>query len=448
MLACGHAADAAASTDEALILLSKGAYDVALVDLEMPGRNGLDLLDAMRASGADVVSILLTGTTNIVAAVDGMKRGAFDYLPKPAEPEALRWTVARSIGVARARRRERALERVVADWASTFDACPDLLLVIDADDHVLQANLAVARRTGTPAGEAAGRRVGEVLPGGLGAAVAGCVRRLQTRGDATPVKYFDPDTGGRLIISVNPIRAADGPSPGVVVVVRDMTELALAEEVQARLYRELLTAQEDERGRIARELHDGIGQEVVSLALGLSAAAEAAPPGEDRDRLEKLRQGAAETLEEIRRMAQGLRPMVLDDLGLVAALERLTDGFTRLHGVRAEVVVAAPPSDRLPREVESAVYRIVQEAMANVAKHARARTADVTLEVADRCVRVSVTDDGDGFAIPDRPRLHAGLGLSDMRERAVMLGGTFRVDSSPGRGTTIDIMIPLREDSP
>jgi signal transduction histidine kinase len=193
-------------------------------------------------------------------------------------------------------------------------------------------------------------------------------------------------------------------------------------------------------------LHDGLGQTVVSLAVGLEAAATAAPTGDTKDHLRKLGVVATEALDEIRRMAQGLRPTLLDDLGLVAALGRLTEGFTRLHGTRAELVVTTPPpGDRLPRGVESAVYRIVQEALTNVAKHAKAQTVDVALEAADRVIRVSVTDDGCGFSPPDNPGARAGLGLIGMRERAVMLGGTFRVDSTPGRGTTIDIRIPFGE---
>ena len=425
---CGHATTTAGGTEEALALLPEGRFDAALVDLDMPGRGGLDFLRAMAATGCDAVPVLLTGTRDVAAAVAGMKHGAFDYLPKPTEPESLRWTVSRAIGVARARRREKALERIVGEWSATFHAAPDLLLVLDAEGRIVRANEGVARRAGTAVADLVGRSVADVFAWGE------ALRTVRT----VPVRVAGATPGEHFLVSVAAL-----PTSGVVAAARDVSELVRAEEAQQRLARQLLTAQDDERGRIARELHDGIGQAVVSLAIGLGALRDGVPAGAAFDRLQKLGACAAETLAEIRRLAHGLRPSVLDDLGLVAALGRLAESFSALHGIRAELVVTSA-TGRVPRAVESAVYRIVQEALANVAKHAGAATVDVTLEVTASHLQACVTDDGNGFAT--NPRCD-GVGLSHMRERAVMLGGTFRIDSSPGRGTTVDVGIPLAEAS-
>jgi signal transduction histidine kinase len=134
---------------------------------------------------------------------------------------------------------------------------------------------------------------------------------------------------------------------------------------------------------------------------------------------------------------------VLDDHGLPAALARLADTFTRTHGVRTQLVTTAAETVRFHPAAELALYRIVQEALANVAKHAAARTTDVLLDVTDGVAHVAVIDDGAGFIPADDPA--DGIGLSGMRERAVMLGGSFRVASVPGRGTTVDARIPVAE---
>jgi signal transduction histidine kinase len=444
----GYAVDVASGTDEALDLLAVCQYDVALVDLEMPGRNGLDLLEAIAGSELAVVPILLTGMTDVQSAVSGMKQGAFDYLLKPAKPEVLRWTVARAVSVARTRCRERVLERGMAEWASTFDACPDLVLILDAAGRVLRANQAATCRVDGCSGGFVGRPVDELFTEGFGVAIAKSWIEHQIRGVVPATRVFDMIRGVYYLVTVNPICLPVGAAAGVIVVARDVSELVREKELRGRLYQQLLTAQEDERGRIARELHDGIGQSLVSLIVGLSTLTEAPSTSDLRDRLLRLGQVASETLDETRRMSQGLRPMVLDDLGLPAALARLTEGFTQLHGIRAELLLPNITDSRLPNEIESTVYRIVQEALANVAKHARARTVDVVLEVADQSVQVLVTDDGAGFDPCDPLGRQSGFGLSGMRERVVMLDGVFRLDSGTGRGTTIDIRIPIPEGVP
>lgn len=440
----GHTVDSASGTDRALERLAAEEYDVVLVDLDMPGRNGLVLLSEMRAVNCSAVPVLFTGTSQIAAAVEGMKRGAFDYIAKPPDLNALRWTVARAVDVAHSRRRERTLERVAAEWASTFDACPDLIMVLDDEGSVLRANEAVAQRVGASATELVGRRAGELFVDGLGSAIIDALKCLTTGRTAPTAKVFDAALDGYFLLSVVRIRSASG----VIVVARDVTELVRAEEVRGRLLRQLLTAQEDERGRIARELHDGVGQALVSLAYGLSATVDASIGAATRDRLDRLGRLASETLEEIRQMAQSLRPRLLDDLGLVAALSRLTELFTQVHGVRAELVVPSVPVARLTKDIESALYRIAQEALANVAKHANARTVDVVLEVSDRSAHLTVSDDGTGFVPTHRTKPGSGFGLSDIRERAVLCGGQARIESVPGRGTTIDVRIPTVEGPP
>ncbi len=432
----GHSVDSAAGVGEALDKLRGEDFEVVLVDLVMPDRTGLHLLEAIRKAEMPVLPILLSGTADVSMAVAGMKSGAFDFLHKPVEPDVLVFAVRRALDVAHARRRERSLERVVAEWETTFDAAPDLLLVLGPDGHVLRANAATAQHAGVEHSRLVGRTCTDVFPGALGDAI-----RAHWRDEAVlGVVVSDPVRDAHYLLSIVPIR----PEPSaraVVVVVRDVTGLAKVQDDRKRLLRQLLSAHEDERRRLACDLHDGVGQALVTLSVGLACLSGAEHAGPVAESARRLHQVAVESLDEIRRLAHGLRPASLDDHGLTAALRRLTEVFSRVHGIQAALLVPDESADRFPPEVESTVYRIVQEALSNVAKHARARTVDVLLELSPSHVWASVTDDGVGIE-PGRP---PGFGLKGMQERAELLGGALRVESTVGRGTVVVALIPRSE---
>jgi two-component system NarL family sensor kinase len=202
--------------------------------------------------------------------------------------------------------------------------------------------------------------------------------------------------------------------------------------------------QEHEGRRLAGEIHDGISQRIVSLFFHLSAAADAIPDEPDvaAQQVARAQDLAAAALDETRSAIAGLRPPVLDDLGLAASLESLGRSFPQL-----DVQVEAA-SCRIAEHMETAVYRTAQEALQNVVKHAQARTVRVHLSVQDSRVLLEVCDDGQGLAaaVLGKARDSAGptgFGLSGMRERAELLGGKLQLSSSPGRGTTVRLVLPL-----
>ncbi len=215
------------------------------------------------------------------------------------------------------------------------------------------------------------------------------------------------------------------------------------EAARGELIEKLLTAQEDERRRIARELHDEAGQALTALILSLEMAERAASP-EDAPRLERLRGIAEHTLAELRTLIYELRPTILDDLGLGAAIRWLVKEVVEPTGLKVDLLL--PGLDhRLPHQVETAVFRITQEAFNNMLKHAQASRASITVEVNTRAVSVTVTDNGKGFdpsnLAPNSPG--SGLGLMGMRERAELLGGTLEIASSASHGTQIRGVLPL-----
>jgi signal transduction histidine kinase len=215
---------------------------------------------------------------------------------------------------------------------------------------------------------------------------------------------------------------------------------------RTELLRRLVSAQEDERRRLSRELHDGLGQELTALTLGLKALEQAAPEGTpDHARLLDVHEVVGRISREAHDLAVELRPTALDDLGLGAALAAYVARWAERTGVAAAFEPIGLEEDRLPPEVESAVYRVVQEALNNVAKHARARRVTVMAAREGGELIVLVEDDGRGFD-PQRVGAASGrrsLGLLGMRERVALVGGTLVTESGEGEGTTVQARIPL-----
>jgi signal transduction histidine kinase len=211
----------------------------------------------------------------------------------------------------------------------------------------------------------------------------------------------------------------------------------LREAGRRETLRRVVDAQEHERRRIARELHDETGQALTSVLLGLRLIEEVSP--DVRAAVSELRETITAAIQELRSLAVELRPKALDDFGLGAAIERLADTYSRRTGIAVDVHVAGL-DERLPGDIETALYRIVQESLTNVAKHAGAAAASVTIHRRRHTVTTVVEDDGGGF---DPTVISDGLGLTSMRERAELVSGTVRVESRPGGGTTIAVEVPL-----
>ena len=221
---------------------------------------------------------------------------------------------------------------------------------------------------------------------------------------------------------------------------RAAVALELSERVAKDALRRVIAGQELERERLARELHDETGQALTSILLGLKAIEEADDDAERRRSVLALREQIVSTLHDVRRLAIELRPKALDDFGLVPALERLAETVAEQAHVTVHVEASLGDA-RLSAEVETALYRIVQEALTNVVKHATAQTISVVLTRQGDRIVLLVEDDGHGF---DPLAAHEGLGLLGMRERIALVDGRLQVESGAERGTTIAIEVPAR----
>jgi PAS domain S-box-containing protein len=251
-------------------------------------------------------------------------------------------------------------------------------------------------------------------------------------GDGTPVP---------IAVTFAPLQL-DGNADvkGVIGVFEDATERKQQEELRTRLVEQVMTAQEEERGRIARELHDETGQSLTALLVGLRTIEESGTLAAAAELARRLREIVAQTLDEVGRLSQGLRPSSLQDVGLAAVVTRQMQELAQLHGIAVDLRIDGLDAAPLPPLLQTTVYRVLQEALTNVVRHARARSVSVRLVRHEAIVELRVQDDGIGFKLRDGGR----LGLRGMRERAILLGGSVRVESQPGEGTTIIAVFPVR----
>jgi PAS domain S-box-containing protein len=301
--------------------------------------------------------------------------------------------------------------------------------------------------------------------------------RALTDGRAEYERYMVRKDGSRFWARwvTTPMRDAQGHLRGFAKVLRDETERKqaqeerervaalerrlLADQVQTKaeeldrtkeelraLAADLLTAQEEERRRIARELHDDLQQRLALLEVSVSRLRQDLPkdPAQMRAELNRLERELSAVSHEIRRLSHRLHPAILDDLGLRIALIRLAEDF-QLNGAQPVRVEAEDVPDGIPPFVSTALYRIAQEALRNVAKHASAAAVTLTLSGTPDGLRLAIQDTGPGFT-PSDVRFRGGLGLISMHERANLVGGTLYLTSSPGQGTTVEVHVPLQKE--
>jgi signal transduction histidine kinase len=227
--------------------------------------------------------------------------------------------------------------------------------------------------------------------------------------------------------------------------VRLMEDLATREDQVRQLSERIWQVEEEERRRISRELHDEAGQSMLFIRLQLEMLEAACGEGEIPDRLREIRDVTEKTIVEIRRVIAALSPAVLEQLGLSAALRQLTSRFRRLHPARIRLHIS-PKINRLPRQHEVMMYRLVQECYNNIAKHSSASAVNISLTSSDNYLELRVEDDGVGFQVEEAFEKRHSFGLPGMRERVALLGGRFVVASAPNQGTKITIQLPLERD--
>ena len=384
------------------------------------------------------------------------------------------WLIASAAGgtvagfVALWRLRREAHARQLADRESRrserhfrgmLDSAMDAIVTVDDNQRVVLFNHAAETMFGWPSDEVIGAPLARFIPARYRDAHAVQVERF---GDA---RTAPRRMGGSLRIVTGlrrngeefPIDASissqieESGKRFYTVILRDITARLAAEEALRRSKDELQTlgaaahmTREQEKSRIARELHDELGQLLTMLQMDVAWCKQTLPYGNEAfearlDRMEKLLKS---TIAATRRIAADLRPLMLDDLGLVPSLEWLVENFSQRTGIACALSIGERDLE-LPTAHASAIFRIVQESRTNIAKHAQATHADIALERDGDELVVRVEDDGVGFS-PAAPRKPSSFGLFGLRERASLLGGDAAITSAPGAGTTVEVRLPIK----
>jgi PAS domain S-box-containing protein len=339
------------------------------------------------------------------------------------------------------------LEGAVHAYRVLIESMNEGALTITTDQMILYANQCFARMVKCPLEQVIGSSFRRFLSVADRATLRSLLKRAGKSGSKIQVLLHASD-GSKMPgqISIRPLAKNGFTHAPVGMVVTDMTEARHNEEMLRALTHRVVQVQEAERGRVALELHDNITQNLCAVLPRWQALVNKLPAQEKASRGEvmKLSELLGQTVEEVQRIARNLRSSVLDELGLIPALRATCTEFADRTGVSLKLA-CKPLTARLPAEGELALYRILQNALENVEKHARAR--HVTVRLRQRAfVQLTINDDGIGFD-PDyhaaRRKGKGGLGLLSMRERATYVGGDFKIKSVRGAGTKIEVLIPL-----
>ena len=347
-------------------------------------------------------------------------------------------------------RAEQEQARLAQRLSGLLDSAMDAIITVDEGQQILLYNRAAEKTFGWAAMQVMGRSLDMLIPQRYRPTHLSHIRRFATTGvtsrrmgDGTVV-YGLRSNGEEFPMdaSISQLDTAEGKL--FTVILRDVTERVRAHEELAAFATQANADREQEKSRVARELHDELAQSLTALKMDTIFV---------RDRLRQDPQGAARKLDEMlamldasvaatRRIAADLRPLLLDDLGLMPAIEWLVQNFTQRTGIACELI--ADEELELPEPYATAVFRIVQESLVNVAKHSHATRVEVSMARTGAEMTLKVQDNGVGFS-PGVARKPNSLGLVGLRERAQLLKGSVSVDSGPGRGTTVQARIPVRE---
>jgi two-component system sensor histidine kinase UhpB len=438
--------------------LDQGGHDIVLADYSLPDYTGLHALERVRRTDALLPFILVSGALGEERAVDALRAGATDFVLKD-NLGRLGSAVVRALQECRQRRAhlatQAALEASERRYRAIIEDQSEMIVRLLPDLTITFANGACGRYFGRAPEALNGVSLPDLLPQDERGELRSIAARITPAAPAYEREARVRDAGGAeswLHWSARGLFDAAGQLGEIQVVARDVTELrramdalGAARERLRQLSRRLLEVQEAERRHLARELHDDIGQALTALKLNLEALARRRDGAGFEARIEEALQTARHTIERVRQLSVNLRPLQLDDLGLAAALRSHLDRQAKLGQLTPHFDLQEVPAQLAP-EVETACFRVAQEAINNIVRHARAANVWLRLFVAGDRIALSVRDDGAGFdvgAAQRRAAAGASLGVVSMEERVALAGGSFQIHSAGGQGTVVVASFPL-----
>lgn len=447
----------AASRQEFESLLGQGDYDVVLSDFNILGFEGLQVIAAVHLVSPDLPVIIVTGTGSEEIAVQALKNGASDYVIKsPHHIQHLPFTIQSVLEARRLqadRERQRAeLQDAYRFVTSIVETSPAALVVLNSQARIALWNKAAERTFGWELSEIGGREV-SFVPEDRHAAFADLLRKV-ARGE----RFLDQESSARrkdgrsidILFSAVPLLCGDDAPAGVLIAITDISQrkeaerqLAASESRLHDLTQHLNEVSEREKAHLSRELHDHLGQHLTAMKLGIQqAGAELVSHGREwTQRMGTLVDLADEAIEMVRETCMDLRPASLDRFGLDAALRDEATRIEEVGGIKVGIDCAVPARS-IDKDLASNLFRVVQESLTNVLRHAQATEARVVLRQRNDCLELTICDDGVGIQA-ENVAGRRSLGLVGMQERVRACGGMFDIGPGPEGGTQVRVHIPL-----
>lgn len=344
------------------------------------------------------------------------------------------------------KRADQALRQAEQKYRELFENAKDATYVHDLSGRYTSINRAAEKLTGYSREEILGKNFSSfVAPEDAEHVRENLFRKLREEGETTYEVEVITKDGRRVPVEVSSrLIYEEGVPIGVQGTARNIFERKRAEEALRGYSRQLIRAQEAERQSIARELHDQIGQVLTAIRINLKTVRDSANRVESNALIDEGVTIVDEAIQQVRDLSFELRPSLLDDLGLTAALRWYADRFTQRTGIHTQTSIFLESRNRLPRELETACFRIVQEALTNVARHAQAKNVFVSVRTVKGAISLSIKDDGIGFKSHSQANgeLPGSLGFRGMEERAHELGGKLEINSAPHKGTEVEVHFP------
>lgn len=434
----------------AITYLAEDTFDVILLDLSLPDSQSLEqsFTDIHKRVPA-VPIIVLTGVDDEELGLKMIRNGAQDYLIKS---RVERYVLVKAIRYAIERQRsEQALRKSEEDFRSIVETTREWIWSIDLSGNLTYSNPAVESILGYKIEELLYKPTVALLHSQaiqlFNAQMEDAINCRRGWSGLT-LRWRHKDGGYRWLESNSaPVYSADEKLIGFRGSDRDITEREVAKSAHTQLRLKLVTVQEEERHRIARELHDQVGQSIAALMLGLKSLAQSYEQNEHaRMQFQQLQHMANDLARDVHYLALDLRPTSLDDLGLEVALSNYLEAWSSRWQIRSDFHSSGFTDQRLLSHLETTIYRIAQKALTNVVRHAGARHVSLILERVDDRVSVIIEDDGCGFdvdSVMKNPAKEQRLGLLGMEERLALVGGSLTIESTPGMGTSVYVRIPI-----
>jgi len=445
-----HFVDASSCLDQ----IDEIRPDVIIADYRMPGMSGIEFLQVLSDGNRDIPVIIITGQGDERIAVQAIKLGAWDYLVKSSDSLVLLPRLLQKL--ISGRRLRRSLLEAERRFQDLAESTLTWLWEMDRDGNYTYCNPVVAKVLGYSAEEVVGRNFCDFLHEEERQNISRVLPRImQTeKPSSCMVIRLVHRNGHEVIVETNgaPVLDKAGKLLGHRGMNRDITKRRRAEEHIRLLTQQSLRAQESERLKLSRELHDTIGQELSALKIGIDTLLDDQPEEfvhRMGQRVVKLSKMLQETIAEVRNLAYDLRPSTLEQFGLVQTIYQYCDEFSRRNGIQVHVLCAGMDDLDLGFDTRITLFRLVQEGLNNVRKHAEAKNVSLRLVASSPMIIFNLEDDGKGFDVQNRMMStlrERCMGICSMEERVALLGGTMKLDSRPTQGTRIRIEVPLREN--